>query len=33
MSGGDPWWRNLVREAIVIKGGRPETLFGGFQKN
>ncbi len=28
MSGGDPWWRNLVREAIVVKGGRPETLFG-----
>jgi predicted nucleotidyltransferase len=26
MSGGDPWWSNLVREAIVIKGGRPETL-------
>ncbi len=28
MSGGDPWWRNLVREAIVLKGGRPETLPG-----
>jgi predicted nucleotidyltransferase len=26
MSGGDPWWSNLVREATVIKGGRPETM-------
>ena len=26
MSGGDPWWGNLVRDAIVVKGGRPETL-------
>jgi predicted nucleotidyltransferase len=26
LSGGDPWWNNLLREAIVVKGGRPETL-------
>ena len=26
MSRGDPWWNNLVKEALVIKGGRPETL-------
>jgi predicted nucleotidyltransferase len=28
LSGGDPWWKNLVREAVVVKGGRPETLPG-----
>jgi len=27
MSGGDPWWKNLIGEAIVMKGGRPETLI------
>ena len=27
LSKGDPWWGSLVREAIVIKGGRPETLI------
>lgn len=26
MSRGDPWWNDLVRDALVIKGGRPETL-------
>lgn len=26
LSAGDPWWSNLVREAIIIKGGRPEVL-------
>jgi predicted nucleotidyltransferase len=26
MTKGDPWWQNLVREAIVVKGGRPDTL-------
>ena len=26
MSDGEPWWNNLVREALVIKGGRPESL-------
>jgi predicted nucleotidyltransferase len=31
MSTGDPWWRNLVREAIVVKGGRPESLPGAVK--
>jgi predicted nucleotidyltransferase len=35
LSDGDPWWNNLLREAIVVKGGRPETLVpsrkGGFR--
>ena len=26
MSGGDPWWKNFVRDVMIIKGGRPETL-------
>lgn len=26
LSTGDPWWTNLVKEAIVIKGERPEIL-------
>ena len=23
---GDPWWSTLVREALVVKGGRPDSL-------
>jgi DNA-binding transcriptional ArsR family regulator len=26
MKDGDPWWKNLAKEALVIKGGRPETV-------
>jgi predicted nucleotidyltransferase len=26
MKDGDPWWKNLTMEALVIKGNRPETL-------
>lgn len=26
LSTGDPWWTNLVKEAIVIKGERPEIV-------
>ena len=26
---GDPWWSDLVGDARVLKGGRPETELKG----
>ncbi len=32
LSGGDPWWDNLAREAITIKGQRPDIVAARIAK-